>query len=268
LLARLATRQCGVVGRRQLVALGFSEDEIDHRVKTRRLNRLHRGVYAVGHESIADRGRMIAGLLAAGDGAVLSHSTAATLWKLLPSMPQFVEVTLSDRRPRQRSGLRVHRAQRLESTVHQRLPVTTPLQTLNDLRDDRAWAEALYLGLVDRSEAPHEVEPTRSELERKLLASLRAAGLPRPLVNHRLGPYRPDFLWPEQKLIVETDGWAAHGHRIAFEEDRKRDAWFQAAGYKVLRFTWRQVMEETILVTVRIAQCTPHHASDTPPPGG
>lgn len=259
------------MSRRQLVALGFSEDEIDHRVKTRRLNRLHRGVYAVGHESIADRGRMIAGLLAAGDGAVLSHTSAATLWKLLPSMPQFVEVTLSDRRPRQRSGLLIHQAKRLETTKHQGLPVTTPLQTLDDLRDDRAWAEALYLGLVDRSEAPHEAEPTRSELERKLLPSLKAAGLPRPLVNHRLGPYRPDFFWAEHRLVVETDGWAGHGHRIAFEDDRKRDADLQAQGYNVLRFTWRQVMEETLLVTVRIAQLlarTPHHASDTPPPGG
>ena len=115
---------------------------------------------------------------------------------------------------------------------------------------------------------PHEAEPTRSELKRKLLSAIREAGLPRPLVNHRLGPYKPDFLWPEHRLVVETDGWAGHGHRIAFEDDRKRDAWFQAAGYKVLRFTWRQVMEETILVTVRIAQCTPHHASDTPPAGG
>ena len=121
---------------------------------------------------------------------------------------------------------------------------------------------------MDRSEASHEAQPTRSELERRLFAALRAAGLPLPLVNQRLGPYRPDFLWPEHRLVVETDGWAGHGHRVAFEEDRKRDAWLQAAGYKVLRFTWRQVMEETILVVVRIAQCTPHRAPDTPPAGG
>jgi very-short-patch-repair endonuclease len=268
LLARLATRQGGVVSRRQLAALGFSRDEIARRVGSARLIRVHQGVYAVGHASIADRGRMIAGLLAAGPGATLSHSTAAALWKLIPSMPQFVEVTVSDRRPRQRSGLRIHHTTGLDATTHQGLPVTTPLQTLDDLRDGRAWSEALYLGLVDPSKAPHEAEPTRSELERKLLSAIREAGLPRPLVNHRLGPYKPDFLWPEDRLVVETDGWAGHGHRIAFEDDRKRDAWFQAAGYRVLRFTWRQVMEETILVTVRIAQCTPHTASDTPPPGG
>ena len=114
-------------------------------------------------------------------------------------------------------------------------------------------------------------EPTRSELERKLLPTLQAAGLPRPLVNHRLGRYTIDFLWPDQKLVVETDGWAGHGHRVAFERDRARDADLQAQGFAVLRFTWRQVMHETLLVTVRIAQLlsrTPHRALATPPAGG
>ena len=225
------------MSRPQLAALGFSRDEIARRVSSARLIRVHRGVYAVGHEALSDRARMIAGLLAAGPGATLSHSTAAALWKLTPSMPQFVEVTLTQRVPRTRSDLRVHQAKHLDATTHQRLPVTTPLQTLHDLKDDRAWAEALYLGLIKDTDAPHDAEPTRSELERKLCAALRAAGLPRPLVNRRLGPYRPDFLWPAHRLVVETDGWAGHGHRVAFEDDRKRDAWLQAAGYKVLRFT-------------------------------
>jgi very-short-patch-repair endonuclease len=183
-------------------------------------------------------------------------------------MPQFIEISITGRRPRTRSDLRVHHATHLDATTHKSLPVTTPLQTLTDLKDERAWAEALYLGLVTSTDAPHGAEPTRSELERKLCAALRAAGLARPLVNRRLGPYRPDFLWPEHRLVVETDGWAGHGHRVAFEDDRKRDAWLQAAGYKVLRFTWRQVMEEPIMVCVRIAQCTPHHAPDHPPAGG
>jgi hypothetical protein len=81
---------------------------------------VHRGVYAVGHEGLSDRGRMIA----AGPGAALSHRTAAYLWKLLPSMPPFPEVTLTDRAPRRRENLRAHHAKRLG------LPVTTPLQTI------------------------------------------------------------------------------------------------------------------------------------------
>ena len=95
LLARLATSQSGAVGRKQLLALGFTSDEIDHRLETRRLLPVHRGVYAVGHEALSDRGRCIAALLAAGPGAVLSHRTALALWKLIPSMPQLIEVTLT-----------------------------------------------------------------------------------------------------------------------------------------------------------------------------
>jgi hypothetical protein len=271
LLTRLATRQSGVVGYEQLAALGFSRNEIDYRSKIGRLIRIHRGVYAVGHEAVSDRGRVIAALLAAGPGAAASHRTAAALWRLLPSMPQLIELTITNRSPRRREGIRIHHAKHLEATVHQGLPIATPRHTIAQLRGpdaDRATAEALYLGLINRDEAPPGAEPTRSELEGTLLTALQRAGIPRPLVNHRIGPYIVDFYWPDQRLIVETDGWAGHGHRKAFEDDRARDAWLQACGHKVLRFTWRQVMEETLVAVVRIAQCTPHHALATPPGGG
>jgi very-short-patch-repair endonuclease len=255
-LARLATRQAGVVGRRQLAAIGFTRNEIDNRVARRRLIRVHQGVYAVGHEALGDRGRMIAALLAAGPGAVLSHATAAHLWKLTPSMPPFNHVTLTDRVPRRRRGLHVHQAVDLATTVHQALPTTTPAQTIAQLppaRRDRARAEALVLGLIPRS-ADDDAEPTRSELERALLPAFEKAQLPRPLVNHRVLGREVDFLWPDHRLIVETDGWRTHGHRRAFERDRARDAALQAHGYTVVRFTWRQVVHETLLVTVRVAQ--------------
>jgi very-short-patch-repair endonuclease len=273
LLARLATRQEGVVGRSQLAALGFSRRELELLVRSRRLIRVHQGVYAVGHEALSDRGRMIAALLAAGPGAALSHRTAAYLWKLIPSMPPFVDVTLTGRTPRRRHGLRVHQAQALETTTHRGLRTTTPLQTIAQLRSDerdRARAEALVLKLIPRSKDDH-AEPTRSELERALLPALKAAQLPRPLVNHHVLDREVDFYWPEHDLIVETDGWHTHGHRRAFESDRARDAMLQAHGYTVVRFTWRQVIHETLLVTVRIAQLlarTPHHALRTPPAGG
>jgi len=71
-------------------------------------------------------------------------------------------------------------------------------------------------------------EPTRAKLERALLKLLKRAGLPRPLVNARVGPYEADAAWPDERVIVEVDGWAAHGHRGAFERDRARDADLQA----------------------------------------
>jgi very-short-patch-repair endonuclease len=256
LLARLATRQEGAVGRQQLAAMGFTRREIELMVAARRLIRVHQSVYAVGHEALSDRGRMIAALLAAGPGAAISHQTAAYLWKLTPSMPQFIDVTLTDRTPRTRDGLRIHRARPLHTTTRHGLPVTTPSQTLAQLPPevrDRARAEALVLKLIPRAADDH-AEPTRSELEDALLPALRAADLPKPLVNTIVHGHEADFFWPDQSLVVETDGWLTHGHRRAFESDRARDAELHAAGYVVLRFTWRQVIHQTILVTVRIAQ--------------
>ena len=252
-----------MAGRRQLAALGFARNEIDNRIARGRLIRVHRGVYAVGHEALSDRGRMIAALLAAGPGAVLSHRTAAYHWRLLSSMPQFPDVTLTDRAPRRRANLRVHHAKRLEITTLQGLPVTTPLQTIAQLPSserDRARAEALVLKLIPRGADDH-AEPTRSELERALLPALRKARLPAPLVNHHVLGEEVDFFWPHHDLIVETDGWGSHGNRRAFESDRARDAMLQAHGYTVVRFTWRQVLHETLLVTVRIAQLLAHAAA-------
>jgi very-short-patch-repair endonuclease len=87
-----------------------------------------------------------------------------------------------------------------------------------------------------------------------LLPALRKARLPAPLVNHHVLGEEVDFFWPDHDLIVETDGWGVHGNRRAFESDRARDAMLQAHGFTVVRFTWRQVLHETLLVTVRIAQ--------------
>jgi very-short-patch-repair endonuclease len=256
LRTRLASRQNGVVSRAQLAALGSTRDEIAHDLKRGRLIAVHQGVYAVGHEALSDRGRMVAALLAAGPGATLSHETAAYHWSLIPSLPPFIHVTLIDRQPRTRHGVRVHRARRLEITTHEALPVTTPLQTVAMLRDetrDRARAEAILKRLIPRQADDH-AEPTRSELEDALLPALQAAQVPKPLMNTIVLGHEVDFLWPGQSLVVETDGWATHGHRRAFESDRARDAQLVAAGYRVLRFTWRQVIRQTLLVTVQIAQ--------------
>jgi Transcriptional regulator, AbiEi antitoxin len=93
-IAALASRQGGVVARKQLLARGISARSIGHRSKIGRLRVIHRGVYAVGHDAILIRGRLCAALLVAGLGAALSHRTAAYVLALAPSMPQFVEVAL------------------------------------------------------------------------------------------------------------------------------------------------------------------------------
>jgi very-short-patch-repair endonuclease len=86
---------------------------------------------------------------------------------------------------------------------------------------------------------------TRSELEARFLALVRLRRLPRPEVNARVDRFVVDFLWRRERLIVEVDGWESHGTRSAFEEDRARDARLRLLGFNVLRFTWRQLEEDS-----------------------
>jgi putative AbiEi antitoxin of type IV toxin-antitoxin system/uncharacterized protein DUF559 len=249
-IAALANRQGGVVGRVQLRARGVSDKAIDYRIKIGRLRVIHRGVYAVGHDAIPARGRLVAGLLVAGEGATLSHRSAAHLLALLPSMPPFVEITTTVHRRGNRSGLVFHHATRLETTRRHGLPVTSPIRTLCDLAAtrpmsevERAASEALVLKLVTHDDlraqggklAKLVVGATRSGLERAFLKAVLHAGLPEPLTNHRIGPYTVDFHWPSHDLVVETDGARYHDHELARRRDRKRDAELQLRGYTVLR---------------------------------
>jgi very-short-patch-repair endonuclease len=78
--------------------------------------------------------------------------------------------------------------------------------------------------------------------------------LPTPEVNTSIEGYEVDFVWREQKLIVETDGWRAHGTRTAFERDRRRDADLLAAGWRVLRISYERLEREPAWVAERIAR--------------
>jgi very-short-patch-repair endonuclease len=272
-IARLATAQDGIVERRELIALGLSAAAIDHRVRTGRLIVLYRGVYAVGHAALSQRATLRAALIAAGPTAAHSHLTSAARWKLTPSMPPFVEVTVTRKGPRSRRGLVIHETTRPPDVrILDSLPLTAPLRTLADLASspdiERMCAEALVLKLVTEEELdaagildPYLVAPTRSEFERRFFAQLRKARLPRPVVGYAIGPYTADFAWPDERVIVETDGWGFHGHRRAFEDDRARDAHLAASGWVVVRVTWRQLCETPMLVMVRLGQTLAHRAS-------
>jgi very-short-patch-repair endonuclease len=140
--------------------------------------------------------------------------------------------------------------------------------TLSRAELERACADAMVRSLVTQDEleaarllAPAEAAPTRSALERRFLGVIREAGLPRPEVNHTVGPYEIDFAWLEQRVLVEVDGWQAHGHRLAFERDRARDAELTAMGYVVLRFTWRQVRDTPLLVAAQVARALAHRTA-------
>ena len=94
---------------------------------------------------------------------------------------------------------------------------------------------------------------TESEPEEQLLTLIRRGGLPAPEANARLGRYRPDLLWREQRLVVEFDSWTHHSSRQSFESDRRRDSEMTSAGYTVVRVTWRQLHEQPERILVWIA---------------
>jgi very-short-patch-repair endonuclease len=285
-VAELARRQHGVVEVGQLYSLGVSDRQLRRLGAAGLLHRLHQGVYGLGYLPLTRRGEWTAALLAMGEGAVLSHRSAAALWKIWgEGKRRVVEVIVPRRHGRKRrAGIKVHRPAVLlpgELSEHEGLPVTSPSRTLLDLAAslplrhlERAIDEAARLGLcqaedleaVSRSarrpgsrqlrallsrHAPGST-PTRSELEERFLALCRKHRLPQPEVNVPLLDYVVDFLWRVAGLIVEVDGHASHGTRRAFQEDRDRDGRLTVAGYRVLRFTWWDVTRRPAVVTDRI----------------
>jgi very-short-patch-repair endonuclease len=267
-IAELARRQHGVVGRAQLKALGLGDDAIDWRVRRRRLHRVHRGVYVVGYPHLTRNGAFLAAVLACGEGAALSHFSAAVLWGLLASEGR-IHVTAPGGRTR--PGLVVHRGELDENEIGRRagIVVTRPARTLIDLADvaprrtlERALDEAEYLRLDCTGLAPRHGRRgsgvlssvlavhasgstrTRSHLEELFLALCDQHGLPRPEVNVHIEGYECDFVWRDQRLIVETDGGAAHDTRRAKRRDPVRDADLMIAGWRVWRLSYEQLFRE------------------------
>ena len=231
------------------------------RVRRRRLHRVHRGVYAVGHTGLSIEGRWMAAVLAAGRGAVLSHGSAAAHWGLLRPFRDVVDVSVpSHAGRRRREGIRIHRRAALKpSEVTRRLgiPVTTPARTVADLdgavsprlaRRARRQAEVFGLPLGElRSDR------SRSDLERAFLGLCRRHGLPSPQVNARVGRWTVDFLWRSRRLVVETDGYVYHRGSVAFEDDHARDLDLRSAGCTVLRYDDTQLESEPERVAADVA---------------
>ena len=159
-LADLAARRHGVVSVAQLAQLGLDRWAIARRMKSGRLHRLHRGVYAVGHTALTREGRWLAAVLACGPGALLSHRSAAALWGLRPTSAPKIDVTVpltSGRRST--DSITVHRGTR-RRMVHNNIPTTSPSCTLVDLaaanlprrQIEKAAETAEALGLLDARE--------------------------------------------------------------------------------------------------------------------
>jgi very-short-patch-repair endonuclease len=203
----------------------------------------------------------MAAVLAHGDGAALSHRSAAELWRLLRPAGGVIHVSIpTGSGRRRRDGIRLHRRPRLVSTAITRrrnIPVTTPARTLADLRHAvppaqlrRAIRQAEVLGLPTGLKAS---EATRSELEHLFLRLCERHRLPAPEVNVQVGPYEVDFLWRSERLIVETNGYRYHRGAQAFEDDHQRDLVLRSHGCDVRHFTYRQVVESPAQVATAVA---------------
>jgi very-short-patch-repair endonuclease len=273
-----------------MLALGLGKSAIADWVAKGRLHRVHRGVYVVGYPNLTRNGHFMAAVLACGDGAALSHFSAAVLWGMLSGDGR-VHVTVP--RDRERRGLVAHRAPLPIGDLAKRanIPVTTPARTLVDLADvapprtlERAMDEAEFLRLDCTGLAPRRgrrgsgvlssvlavhrpgSSRTRSHLEELFIALCDRHQLPRPEVNVSIGGYECDFAWREQRLIVETDGAAAHGTRAAMRRDPQKDADLMVAGWRVWRLTYEQLLRHPDAVAEQLVRLgvTPARPPATP----
>jgi very-short-patch-repair endonuclease len=209
----------------------------------------------------------MAAVLACGDGSVLSHLSAAVLWKTWRRRVPTVHVLAPS--PRSRTGVTVHRYRTLDprdTTTRDGIPTTTPARTLVDLTDlltphqlanvihearfrtcfdERATREAMERAngrrhLTRLTRALHlnasGSAGTKSGNEDRFLVLARLAGLPEPRVNTEVRGFEVDCYWPTLKLCVEVDG-EGHARARTRREDERRDRALEAAGIRTVRLT-------------------------------
>jgi len=276
----LAARQKGQLTRGQLLECGFTDNAIAHRVRTRWLVRRHRGVYSLAGAWNLPFAAEQAALLWAGKPSALGFESAGAAYLITPS-PAAVHVWTPDRHRGRTPGVITHETETLapdDLRTHEGLLLTSPLRTLTDLAStmaetpfERALGEAQVHRLVGEAElrdAAGRAHPgmpmlrailddttgfTRNEAERELKTLLRRAGLPRPIFNAVVCGHEVDVYWPEQRLVIEFNGYGPHRTRKKFERDALKGGVLAAAGIRVVPATWRQLRNEPIALVARTA---------------
>jgi very-short-patch-repair endonuclease/predicted transcriptional regulator of viral defense system len=278
MIARVAGNQHGVVTSAQLVAAGWSKDQILGRARIGWLRSVHRGVYLVGPLETPHTAAMAAVL---ATGGTISHYPAAVLWDWRPPREEPIHLTLPSG-AHNRAGIVVHRASLHPRDITRRhgIPVTSAARTILDLAATEPTAElerALNEAGLQRRVSPHslneqfsryprhrgtaalkrllESEPhlTRSDAEVIVRDLIRTAGLPQPEANVRVEGFEVDLVWRAQRLVVEIDSWAFHSMRRSFEGDRRRDQLLVGKGWRVIRITARQLAYEPHAVVATLA---------------
>jgi hypothetical protein len=269
------------------MALGFGKRSIEHRVERGRLHVVAHGVYAVGWPGLTQKRRWMAAVLACGDGAMLSHSSAAALWEIGKEKEGRIDVSVTRRCELRRPGLHVRGRPSLnpdDVTTIDGIPVTAVVQTLIDLaielpprrlertvneadKRDLIDPEALRSALDDYAGRPgvkilRKVLDKRtfrlsdSDLEVLFRPIAAAAGLPPPLTKQTVNGFEVDFFWPDRGLVVETDGLRYHRTPSTQTRDAQRDRAHTLAGMTPLRFTHYEIKYESARVRLELARAS------------
>jgi hypothetical protein len=288
-LERFFRQHHDVASRPQLLALGTSKHLIDRQVTSGRWRRVHRAVFAPAAACLTDHGRLLAGVLACGDGALASHSSAAWLWGLLHDDLDEPDVSVFGGRGPQPRGVSVHRVKLpAQRSVRSGIPVVNPLRAMLDLAvmaNDETLALAFDRGVASRlfTPAAMQAELDRwSHVRREGLGRLRAvvkevsgvsvrspsvlqnvfarvvarAGLPPPVAEVPVlsGRYRLDFAYPDVMLAFEIDSREHHAQWAAVGQDHLRRRVLARLGWTVLVYTAYDVWKRADDVAVEVRE--------------
>lgn len=290
-LVRFARAHHGLYRMADARALGLSDKQISGRVRRGLSERVGPGVFRVAGGPESPDQRILAAVWRSG--GVASHRTAAGLHGILDRPPGRPEVTVGPSAAHVRDGITIHRSRDLERSQVveiRRIPLTAPARTLVDLGQvigtrslEAAVHRALHLGLLRLEDLVREYRvlsrpgrrgigpigevlvglvpgmgPAESRLEVVIIGIIRDAGLPQPVrqfvVTVQGERFRLDLAYPQHRLFLEGDGFGVHGTRSAFEDDRRRQNLLVLAGWRPLRFTWRQTRDDPWSVATQVAQ--------------
>jgi hypothetical protein len=288
-VARLASRQFGLVTWAQLTYLGIPSSTLTTWREDGYLHPVLPRVHAVGHRARTVESELMAAILYAGPGAMLSHSTAAWWVGLARSRPYMTDVS-TPRRCRSMPRIRVHDRRQLERAWHKSLPVTVFPQTmldyatratLTDVRlalaraDFQAPLNAQAIAAVLKSGRPGSARlrtalerhmpslaDARSRVEIAFMLMCEAYHLPLPELNARVAGWDVDILWRRQRIAIEIDSPGNHRTPAQVRRDRRKEKDLRALTFLVLRYSDDQVLKEGADVMQEV--CALHAERDGP----
>lgn len=291
-LVEIADRQYGVVSSRQLLQAGIPRGVIQQRVCTGLMTRVHDGVFAVGRARLDPLARWKAATLAGGSEAMLAHLCAGGLWEIWPKPIGTPHIVIPGNGRRGHRGLVVHRMRRIDPSDRAELhgiPVTSlPLTALHlaALLSRRSFERVLVkaarrkefsldeaTALAERSRGRPGIAMFRevigrdltaelrslSELELRFVELMRAHRIPLPEMNRDVESLKVDACWHEARAVVELDGFEFHKLPRDLRNDNARMRRLVLAGYRVIRFVWRDLVDDPggVVATVNRLLATP-----------